>query len=97
MGSVWRFSLGLDFGWARRNYTALVHYDDRNPAAASNYRLPLADFATDTALISAATGLEWAFSDKLSIAILPRVHLGIWRDGVPAAVLPVVISYSLYL
>ena len=97
MGSVWRFSFGLDVGWARRNYTALAHYDDRNPTAATDYRLPLTDFATDMALLSAATGLEWAFSDKLSIAVLPRVHFGLGRGGVPALVLPVVVSYSWYL
>lgn len=96
-GTVWRFSLGCELGWVRQSFSSLVHYDDRDPAAAVDYRLALHDVVADSALVSASTGLEWVFADNMSVALIPRLQLSLGRGLTPAVTVPLVFSFSWYL
>lgn len=96
-GTVWRFSIGCELGWARQSFSSLTHYDDRDPAAAVDYRLSLRDVVTDSALVSAGGGLEWVFADNMSVAVLPRLQLSFGHGFTPTITVPFVFSYSWYL
>ena len=96
-GSVWRLFVGGEVGWAHRSYTGFAHLDDRDPAAAFDYRLDLPSASIDSFVMSAGGGLEWAFADKMSLAVSPRLQLFLGRELTLAAILPVVFSFSWYL
>jgi len=96
-GSVWRFIVTCELGWARRLYSGFTHYDDRATSGAVDYRLSLADTTADAVLLSLGGGLEWAFADKLSLSLIPRIQLAAGSAVVPSVVIPLVVSYSWYL
>ena len=96
-GDVWRLTAACEVGWARSSFTGFVHYDDRSPSGAVDYRLALRDLVVDSALLSLGGGLEWAFADRMSLAVQPRIRLAVGPSVVPSVVVPLVFSYSWYL
>lgn len=96
-GDVWRVTASFEAGWARRSDTGFVHYDDRGTSGVADYRLALRDLAVDAAVLSVGGGLEWAFADKMSIAVQPRLQLAIGLGVMPSVIVPVVFSYSWFL
>jgi hypothetical protein len=96
-GSVWRIFVGGEVGWERRSNTGFAHLDDRDPAAAFDYRLDLPSTSVDSLVLSAGGGLEWAFADKMSLTVSPRLQLLVGREFTFTATLPVVFSFSWYL
>jgi hypothetical protein len=95
-GDIWRLTVGGEAGWSRRFYGGLAHIND---AAANpyDYRLDLHDFTVDSVTLSALGGIEWSFSDHMSVSVLARLQLLAGRELSFAATLPIVFSYGWYL
>lgn len=97
-GMRFRFHVGLELGWAQLAYSKLVHYDTRNPEAAVDYGLTLADDTRNHLVVSPVAGIEWAAGDKWSFAVLPRAQLMVGSAAVAwAIILPLQFSWSWYL
>ncbi len=95
-GTVWRLVAGLELGWSHRSYSALRHFDVSS-GGVRDYQLGLAGFGADNLLVSPLAGLEWAFSNRASIALVPRLHLMVGREPAIGFTASAVFSYAWYL
>jgi len=95
-GSEWRLIAGAELGWTRRIYSGLQQINDR-VTPATDYRLDLADVTVDSFSVAALGGLEWVFSDTMSVSLLPRLELLPGRETAIAVMLPLQVSFSFYL
>jgi len=95
-GLEWRLTASVQFGWTRRVYSGLQQVNDRiSPAV--DYRLGLDNLIVDSFSVAAACGVEWVFSDAMSISVLPRLELLPGRELAISVVLPITVAFSWYL
>ena len=97
LGSVVRLVAGLELGWCRRSFSDFHHYDVSDPAEPQDYQLGLPDFTTDNLLLVPTLGVEWAFADHLSVALLPRLHWLVGPEPTLALTGTLTFSYAWYL
>lgn len=95
-GSIFRLHLGGDLGWNHRDYADfdLVNTSGSVPRS---HGLRLGAFSTSGLFLAPVVGLEWAFHDKWSVMIMPRVEFLLGDDPMTAFTIPLVISHSWYI
>jgi hypothetical protein len=95
-GTVFRPFVGLEGGWSHRTYSDLHHVNTAVQPPA-DYNLPLSDFGTDNVLLQPLVGLEWAFGDRASVAVVVRVPVLLGPESTVGVSASLVVSYSWYL
>jgi hypothetical protein len=94
-GSVWRWIGGLELGWSHRTYSDLKHFDVAG--SARDFQLGLSGFGANNLTVAPLVGLEWAFSNHASVALIPRLHLMIGPEPAVGFTASAVFSYAWYL
>lgn len=96
-GLVWRLRVGFAAGWSHRSMTLLHAYDTSSSLGPVDYGLQLADFSVNNLVLAPSVGLEWVFSDHMSVLVQPRLELLVGTESTIALSLPLLFSYSFYL
>lgn len=96
-GLVWRFRVGLEAGWSHRSMSSVHAYDTSSSLGAVDYGLQLADVGVNNLVLAPSAGLEWDFSDHMSVTVQPRLELLVGQQPTFAISLPLLFSYSFYL
>jgi len=95
-GSILRFHLGGDLGWTYRAYGQFDHFDTSG-ARTRSHGLRLEGFAASNVMLAPVVGLEWAFHDKWSLSVMPRIELLVGPDPMVSFLFPVLLSTSWYI
>ncbi|MFT3714020.1 MAG: hypothetical protein QM817_40685 [Archangium sp.] len=96
-GMIVRFHLGLELGWSQAMYSGQQHFDVTNAESATNYGLTIPDASIPSAVLSPNLGIEWCFRDNWSLSLLPRAQLQLASTVSWAVIVPIQLSWSLYL
>ncbi|HVP68376.1 MAG TPA: hypothetical protein VMT17_14065 [Anaeromyxobacteraceae bacterium] len=89
-GLAWRFHLAAEMGWQHLACTRLSASDDAGGGTAGGG-------GRDALALAVGAGLDWQATDRLSLALAPRLEL---LPGAPAVVIvlvPVTLGYSWYV
>ena len=95
-GRIWRFVAGANFGFARRSFSGINHYDVSDPAGAQSYGLTLTDTSQTAPILAPSAGFEWA-GDHVSVAFVPRMEFLLGQTRTWALSMPLTVSWSWYL
>ncbi len=95
-GLVWRLHAGAEVGWLHRSFTRIDLIDVSRPAYPTSFGLGLGTRKADNVMVSPMVGIEWLVSDRLSLAVIPRVQLMLGSPGAVWVTVPLTISYSWY-
>jgi len=94
-GFTWRLIAGTDFGFARRSFSSLNHYDVSDPDGAQSFGLVLTDTFQTAPIVAPSTGLEWV-GDHVTVALVPRVEFLFGKTPTWAFTMPLTLSWSWY-
>jgi hypothetical protein len=97
IGLVWRLHLGVEVGWSQESSTKLDLLNVSTPASPQSFGLGLTDVARNAFVIAPLAGVEWQLGDRWSLALIPRVEIGISAVTQVAVVVPLTVGYSLYV
>jgi len=95
-GSVFRFHVGLDLGWSQRVYDRFDHID-LSASSPRSHGLRIRPLALSSLLFAPVAGLEWAFADKWSVSLMPRLEMLVGPAPLVGVAVPLVLSHSWYL
>lgn len=95
-GAIFRWHAGADLGWSLRSYSAFEHIDTSG-GGARPFGLRLDDFRTSNVMLAPVFGFEWAFHDKWSVSVMPRVEFLMGPDPMVAFSLPILLSTAWYI
>lgn len=95
-GSVFRIHLGVDVGWSQRSYGQFDHMETL-AAGTRSHGLRIPAYTTSNWMLAPITGIEWVFSDKWSVSLVPRVEFLVGREPTVGLSLPILLSHSWYL
>lgn len=96
LGSIFRWHLGADLGWSLRTYGDFTHIDTRDGGARS-HGIRIEDFSASSLIVAPIVGLEWAFHDKWSVSIMPRMEILMGPNPMIAFSIPIMLSTSWYI
>ena len=94
-GFTWRLVAGADFGFARRSFSGINHYDVSDPNGAQSYGLTLGDTSQTATIVAPSVGLEWV-GDHASIGFVPRIEYLFGNARTWAVTIPLTVSWSWY-
>lgn len=90
-GLAWRFHVGADLGW---QHLACSRLTLSGPGGGS---LPAPGAGRDAAALAAGAGLRWQGSDRLSVAVAPRLEVLLGAPATLVVLVPVTLGFSWYL
>jgi hypothetical protein len=96
-GMVWRFVLGFETGWSRREYSGFQHIDTGSVDGPRDYGLELPSFSVDNVLLAPSVGIEWAGGDHWAVSLEPRLQILLGPEPTFALLIPLALSWSWYL
>jgi hypothetical protein len=94
-GFTWRLIAGTDFGFARRSFSSINHYDVSDPDGAQSFGLVLTDTFQTVPIVEPSAGLEWV-GDHVTVALVPRVEFLFGKTPTWAFTMPLTLSWSWY-
>lgn len=93
-GTVWRFVAGAEAGLTVSSFTRVSFLDLTGGGAGAS--MTLSDSSATQVTVAALAGVEWNITDRLAVAVVPRVEALLGTPTALAVVLPLSVSFSWY-